>query len=358
MNLDLNTSISLYREVIESLPYSTGIFDNQVRYVYINKVAESLCGTPMAEVVGKTPYDILPKDMCDNFVPLIHECIENKETIIERVVFNFSDDEIILNLSYIPVFSDDGEVEFVIALTEDWTELENERSDAIANARLASLGHMAANITHEINNPMQLIQLRLFRLEEMIEDEPDNKDKMLAEIKDIFRTTNRVSKIVESVRRQAKRNTHESISTVKIRDIIEEAITYSKNLIDYAKAELILELKKDFSLNCNSIEIEQVLINLISNSCDAITKLDTRWVKITAFEEGDYVVIQVSDSGFGIDEEAQKNLMKPFFTTKKFNKGTGLGLNLSKTLVKRNDGDLSYLPEKKNTTFEIRQKKP
>lgn len=357
MNLTPNKTISLYKSVIDSLPYSTGIFDVESRYLYINKIAEGLCGTPMAEVLGKTPYDILPKEMCDSFVPLIQKAIDSKETVVERVEFNFDGNEVILNLSYIPKLSDAGEVEFIVALTEDWTVLENERADAIANAKLASLGHMAANITHEINNPMQLIQLRLFRLEEMIEDEPENTEKMLAEIKDIYRTTNRVSKIVETVRRQTRRNTDDNVERISTKSLIEEAFNYSKHLVEFAKAKLSIEIKDNSEITCNAIEMEQVLINLIGNSCDAISKFKTPWIKVIAYSDQDKVVIQVVDSGLGIDKDIQKNLMKPFYTTKTIGKGTGLGLNLSKALAKRNGAELSYIPDTDNTTFEIRLKK-
>lgn len=357
MNLDLAKKAHLFKSVVDNLPYSTGIFDREAKYLYTNKIAEGLCGIPNEQVVGKTPYDILPKDMCDSFVPLILKSVETKETVIERVEFNFDGNEIVLNLTYLPMLDEAGEVEFVIALTEDWTSLERERSEAIASARLASLGHMAANITHEINNPLQLVQLRLFRLEEMINSDSAKKESMLEEVKAIFKTTEKVSKIVESVRRQAKGHAHDKVEKVYVSKLVEEALTYSRNLIEMARGEITLNLKNDGEVNCHHIELEQVLINLISNSCDAITSLEERWIEISSFLDGDEIVLTVKDSGKGIDKEVQKNLMKPFFTTKGVRKGTGLGLNLSKTLTRRNGGKLRYLPEAPNTTFEIRLQK-
>jgi len=359
MNLDLQKQIHLYKSIVDSLPYSTGVFDKDLRYLYINKAAEDLAGDPSErltaeDVFGKTPNEVLPRDICDSFVPLLKKSIETKEIVIERVEFNFSGNEVILNLTYIPMLNKNNDIDYIIALTEDWTKQENERTEAIANTKLASLGHMAANITHEINNPMQLIQLRLFRLEEMIEDS-ESKESMLEEIKSIFRTTDRVSKIVESVRRQTRRNSEDGVMITPVQEIVDQTVTYSKNIIEKAKAEFLLEVESGLKVNCNSLEIEQVLINLISNACDAISLMEKPWVKLKVFSREDHICFQVIDSGLGIDENIQKKLMEPFFTTKSVGStaGTGLGLNLSKALVQRNAGQLSYLPEQENTTFEI-----
>ena len=357
MNLDLQSTEQIFKSVIDNLPCATGLFDSDLKYVYYNAAGEKMSGVPLADAQGKTPFDILPPELCEKFVPLLKKVLKEKISVSERVEFNFIGNDIILQVEYIPIFSGDGEVEFIMGITEDWTELENQRSEAMASARLASLGHMAANITHEINNPIQLIQLRLFRLEEMISSNPEDTESMQAELKDIFRTTERVNKIVESVRRQSKRHAHEEMAKVYVSQLVEEAITYSRNHIDFSKAELILDFNKDALVLCNAIEVEQVIINLITNACDAIVQSPAPWIKITSSIDNDGVSIYVQDSGNGIDEETQKNLMKPFFTTKSFKKGTGLGLNLSKTLIKRNNGQLNYLPSKPNTTFQVKLQK-
>lgn len=354
MNLDLQSTVQLFKSTVDHLPYATGLWDREIRYLYYNRAGEQMSGIPLEDAVGKTPYDVLPPELCEKFVPLIKKAIDTGETVSERLEFNFIGKEIVLAVQYVPLFNEEKEIQAVVGITEDWTELEMQRSEAMASARLASLGLLAANITHEINNPLQIVQLRLNRIEEMIKDDPTQTERVLDEVQNIYRTTERISRIVEGMRRQAKQHAHDHVGDTFVSKIVEEAITYSRNLIETSKAELKLDFSKDFKVSSKPIEIEQVLINLISNSCDAISQLDERWIKISTFEKIDEVVIQVSDSGNGIPKDIQKNLMKPFFTTKEFSKGTGLGLNLSKTMMRRNKGSLHYMDDEPHTTFQIR----
>ncbi len=360
MSLDLQKQMHLYKSVVDSLPYSAGVFDSELRYLYINRAAENLATDPKDrltadDVFGKTPEEVLPREIYERFVPLLKKSLDTKEIVIERAEFDFFGNEVVLNLTYIPMLDKNEEIDYIVALTEDWTAQEKERSEAIANTKLASLGHMAANITHEINNPMQLIQLRLLRLEEMVRDS-ETKESMLLEIKNLLKTTDRVSKIVESVRRQARTTGKDEVLTVSVQQIVNQSITYSQDMIEKAKAELKLEIENDLSVYCNPLEIEQVLINLINNSCDAISHTDNPWVNLKVYSEDNYVYFQIVDSGPGIAKEIQHKIMEPFFTTKSKGtiEGTGLGLNLSKTLVQRNNGQLKFLPEMENTTFEVR----
>ena len=98
----------------------------------------------------------------------------------------------------------------------------------------------------------------------------------------------------------------------------------------------------------------QVLVNLINNSCDAIRESQSPWIKIVSEIKANDLLIKVIDSGAGISSAVAKNIFTPFFTTKKVGQGTGLGLAVSFKLLSSRGGQLKYLSEEKNTTFEIK----
>jgi C4-dicarboxylate-specific signal transduction histidine kinase len=87
------------------------------------------------------------------------------------------------------------------------------------------------------------------------------------------------------------------------------------------------------SLECRSVQIGQVLLNLLTNSMDAIKDNSEKWIRIEALDLGNFIEISVVDSGSGISEEVAQKLMTPFFTTKTAGHGTGLGLSISRRIL-------------------------
>ena len=95
------------------------------------------------------------------------------------------------------------------------------------------------------------------------------------------------------------------------------------------------------------------MLNLITNSLDAIAPLKNKWVEIRAEASGDRIALRVTDSGSGIRPEVADKLMQPFFTTKEPGRGTGLGLSISKTIVEAHGGRLRYDERSPNTSFVV-----
>ena len=106
-------------------------------------------------------------------------------------------------------------------------------------------------------------------------------------------------------------------------------------------------------MNCRSTQIEQVLLNLLSNSYDAIVNTPGPWILIVVKSNGQTAEISVTDSGKGIAPEIVSKIMQPFYTTKEVGKGTGLGLSISLGIIKSHHGEFYYDQNSKNTRFVI-----
>jgi C4-dicarboxylate-specific signal transduction histidine kinase len=100
-------------------------------------------------------------------------------------------------------------------------------------------------------------------------------------------------------------------------------------------------------------QVAQVIVNLVSNSFDAVDELDERWVKLFVDCDEHKAYITVTDSGFGISESIVDNMMIPFFTTKEVGKGIGLGLSISRGIIEDMGGSLYYRPLNGHTAFNI-----
>ena len=105
---------------------------------------------------------------------------------------------------------------------------------------------------------------------------------------------------------------------------------------------------------CDEVEIEQVFINLLNNAIDAVKDRPEKWVKISVFEDGNYVVIRTTDSGPGIPGNVRDKLFEPFFTTKSTGEGTGLGLSITKGILDEHNATITVVDESPNTCFEIK----
>jgi signal transduction histidine kinase len=230
------------------------------------------------------------------------------------------------------------------------SDLATERSKSIHQAKLASLGEMSAGVAHEINNPLAIIAGSLPALEKSVQD----PDKFSKKIQTIQHAVDRISKIVMGLKKFSRSSEIPVYQIAVLADILHESLV----LID-AKAKrhhtaITTDIQSNATILCDVIEIEQVLINLINNAIDAVSKLTEKWVQIQLYEEHPkMLVLRIRDSGMGIPESVQQKLFQPFFTTKPVGKGTGLGLSITKGILDQHHASIVILNDP-HTCFELR----
>lgn len=229
-------------------------------------------------------------------------------------------------------------------------KLNLERAKALHASKLASLGEMSAGIAHEINNPLAIIQSTLELLHRVRHEE----EKFQAKLDLALKAVSRITRIVRGLRKFARASDNEEKKPNSLAALLREAliITEAKAKRNDARVELAIE--QDNLVLCDAVEIEQVVINLINNSLDAIQKCQDRWVRVRLFMEASEVVVQFIDSGHGIKPEVEAKLFQPFFTTKPVGEGTGLGLSICKGILEQHNASLRLIRESSNTCFEIR----
>ena len=134
--------------------------------------------------------------------------------------------------------------------------------------------------------------------------------------------------------------------------IIDEVLSVSSHRLKQEQIKFdTTGIPKDLRILCRPIQISQILMNLINNSCDAIKDLEEKWIRIQLHSSGDDLQIAFTDSGFGIPGPVAEKLFENFFTTKGPREGTGLGLSMSKNIMKTHGGDLILDVTSVNTRF-------
>ena len=209
--------------------------------------------------------------------------------------------------------------------------------------KLASVGTLAAGVSHEINNPIGVIKNKVQILRYRVED-GDGQDKLLAELDVVDKHTRRISKITDGLL-HFSRETPFALRPLDLAALLREAEDLVRVPFQRAEVALVVrsELSPDVSVRGSSNHLLQVLINILINAKDASARGGL--VELTALLRGAEVALAVQDRGAGIAAEVREKIFDPFFTTKDVDKGTGLGLAISHGIVERHQGRIEVMSE-------------
>ena len=231
-----------------------------------------------------------------------------------------------------------------------------ERSEQLAETqtamarqqRLASLGQLAAGVAHEINNPLTgvLTFAHLLRQKESMDDQ-DRQDLDL-----IINETTRVSEIVARLLDFARERPSVK-GPLNVNDLIRQTVQLIRSQKRLARIAIEEALTEDLPrVKGDKNQLEQVLLNLLLNACEAMP--DGGVLTVSTSARAGTVLVKVTDTGQGIKKEHLDRVFEPFFSTKPVGKGTGLGLSVSYGIVQQHGGSLEVdSVESKGTTFTV-----
>jgi signal transduction histidine kinase len=219
-------------------------------------------------------------------------------------------------------------------------QLEEAQRQIIQTEKLSSLGTLVAGVAHEINNPIGIIanRVEVLRLEH---EEPGLDDTLKEDLEVIHRQAHRVAEITTALLAYARQSSQEQIFL----DL--NAVVRSALLLWQPQAEQIVRVETVLDeplppIMGNVTQLQQVLINLLSNALDATPPGGT--ITVSTRSQGEppsTVVLEVTDTGTGISAEHLSRVFDPFFTTKPPGKGTGLGLSVCFGIVQDHQGTIT-----------------
>lgn len=165
-------------------------------------------------------------------------------------------------------------------------------------------------------------------------------------------TIRRIAGIIKGLRAFSRNAGQDPCAFVSVKSLVDETLSLLAERIRNHQIELrISPPPEGLAIECRSVEISQILVNLLNNAFDAVAEESEKWIALSVTETKDHVEISVSDSGPGVPAELRDKIMQPFFTTKSPGKGTGLGLSISKGVADAHEGRLFLSPELKPTKF-------
>lgn len=263
--------------------------------------------------------------------------------------------QVLLNCSKLQI--GEHEVNYVITVKDITAQRKDERliveqaqQLALSN-RLAAIGEVAGGIAHEINNPVAIIDGATALLTTLLNQENlVQKEKILKKITLIQSTTDRIANIIKGMKQLCGNETIVEFSLVNLNDLVVNVLAVCSQ--KFRDNRIQIKALPDFRLlqvECNPVQISQVLLNLFVNAADAIKPLGERWIEIAIALTDKTVTLSVIDSGNGIPKAVADKMFVPFFTTKEVGHGTGLGMGICKTIIEHHQGTIFIDGNCKNT---------
>ncbi len=222
-------------------------------------------------------------------------------------------------------------------LRQEVEEHERTRDELIQAAKLAALGQMSAGINHELNQPLAAMRTYADNARAYLTRE--NLEQVGWNLQQISELTGRMAQISGQLKVFSRKSSGQ-LMRVSLGACLEGAQRILRTRIEHAGISLLIDMPdEDLFVAADMVQLEQVLVNLIGNACDALTDAAIKRIQVTARRDGERVQVQVRDTGPGIPADHLAQVFDPFFTTSEG--GLGLGLSISHTIAQRLGGTLS-----------------
>ncbi|HLA39045.1 MAG TPA: ATP-binding protein, partial [Candidatus Glassbacteria bacterium] len=364
---------------LDSVPQRIFWKDRNCLYLGCNRNFAVDHGLARPDLVrGKAPSELVPNpDQASFFQENDRKVMETGEPIYKIVEqFDTPDGrQLWLETSKIPLWDSQGRVVGVLGVYEDITrrlkeeeEKERSRQQLIQADKMISLGVLVSGVAHEINNPNNFIMMNapLLRsawesckplLEKYYEENGDfllaniPYSEMRAHVPELFEGitdgAERINNIVKNLLDYARQDNAALDQDVDINEVVKVALALLANLIKKSTDSLRVDLAESLpAIRGNFQRMEQVVVNVLQNACQALTdKYQAIQVSTAYLEAEKVVVVTVRDEGAGISREALPHVIDPFFTTRRERGGTGLGLSISSGIMEDHGGWLDFQSE-------------
>lgn len=341
--------LAVLKGAVENTNEAFVTIDRSQKVLFFNKAAEKIFGYSREEVLGRD-LDVIMSPKCSQDH---HRAVARYiETGVARRIGHHTEimavrkngETFPADISF-SISREDGAFYFT-ATVRDLTETKALQDRINRAERLAALGQVVAEISHEIKNPLMMIGGFARQLVKESKDE-----KILTKLNIIVGEVQRLENLLKEMRELYLERAPE-LEEVEINALLKHVHDFIRQ--DCEKRGIRLELKadqKEVYVRGDRARLEQVLLNLAKNAIEAMDQ--GRRISFASGLKQGLVKISVSDTGVGIPEEAKEKIFSPFYTTKK--QGTGLGLSICKRIIEDHPGSsLAFTSEKgKGSTFVI-----
>jgi PAS domain S-box-containing protein len=349
--------------------------DTNQRYLYVNANYAAWAGRPEHEIIGATVREIIGDEIYQTTVDCIRLALDGRFAFMERTA-GVAGEERIQHMSFVPRFDEQGKVTSYFALIDDITgikQTERALQASVAEQRkieeqlrqaqkMEAIGTMAGGVAHDFNNILTVI----LGCADMLQSKPDIAYKSAPYLDQIIDAANRAAGFTRSLLAFSRQQGVE-MSAIDLNSRIRQLNELLQRIIGEDISISLSLSRQQLNVMADGGQLDQVVMNMISNARDAMP--DGGSIAITSYQAEHKLpqsgsdseppaitcaVLEICDTGTGMNSTTLGRIFDPFYTTKEVGKGTGLGLSMAYGIIKGHNGLIEVTSEPgAGTTFRI-----
>lgn len=339
------------QHVLDHVPALIAYVDATERYRYNNRHYETLFGVSPGVLAGRPVRAVLGEAAYRVVLPHIRAVLAGEQVSFEAPITYARAGRRDVTVTYVPDTAADGRVRGFVAVVNDVTPLktaerrERERLREAAHAtRLASVGELATQIAHEVNQPVTAMINYCAAAERNVQAECPANARLLGLVGAIAAEAGRVSTIIRRLRDFVRKGEIAFVAA-DLNEIVAGALQLVAADAAAQQVEIVEQLADGpLRVRADSVLLSQATLNLLRNAVDAVTAdgASHRRVTVATRRTGSMVEVSVTDEGPGLAPEVATHLFEAFVTTKR--NGLGMGLSIARTILEAHGGQIRYSP--------------
>ncbi len=365
--------------IYSSAPIGMGFVDSKLRFMRVNQTLADINGLPVSEHIGHSLHEIAPK-MAPQLEPIYLSVLQSGEPVnnyeIRRERAGYPGQMSDYLASYYPVKDDTGEIIGVSVFVQDVTDQHRMEEKFYQAQKMEAIGTLVGGIAHDFNNSLAAIQGNLYLAKLYTDENAPSMDKL----RNVESLSAHAADIVAQLMTFSRQGLV-SMATISMTNFMKDVMKLSGTVVR-ENIEYVCDIcDEDLIIKGDVSQLQQVIINLLSNASDAVVNVDqpriacrlTPFTADSAFQQRHpdetrthFAHMIVEDDGCGMSETEQEHMFEPFFTTKGVGEGSGLGLAMVYGSVQTHKGLIEvdsspdhgtkfhvYLPLEKATANQI-----
>ena len=346
------------QNILDSIQAGVLVIDSKTHKILeLNQAALDMIGASKKQVLGKLCHQyICPNEMGNCPVTDLGQHIEQSERMLIQA-----------DGTQIPILKTVNKAiingrEYLIESFLDLRDKKQLESLLLQAQKMEAIGTLAGGIAHDFNN----ILSGMFGYTQLVEMNLENKDKARTYLGQIHKGAQRASSLVQQIL-TFSRQTEQQMMPVTVSVLLKEALQLIRSSIP-TTIEIKKHIKTDHQILADPTQIHQVIVNLCTNAYQAMSDQggiltivledvalsDHKTASVHHVSVGNYIKLEVKDTGHGIEEQILNRIFEPYFTTKEMGKGTGLGLSTVTGIVKKHNGFITVESRiSKGSTFQV-----
>lgn len=343
----LRRSESHLRLITDTVPALIAYFDHQEVYSYANKGYAEWFGWRKEQVLGRQVHEVIGDEVYTDISHHVHRALQGHNVSYEYAMRRPDGRVMFARSELVPERDAQGQVAGCYVLSVNITDLKNAQAALVHAQKMEAVGQLTGGLAHDFNNLLTVVIGNLVSLQERYPLDRDIGDYVVPALKASRRGASLIKRLLAFARKQPLLP-----KSVNIGDLVDETLGLLQRTLPSHISVSVAPMEERLYAMTDAQQLENALLNLALNARDAMPgggqlairaeRLQLGPAQATDFDvtPGCYVGLSVVDTGTGMDAATQARALEPFFTTKRFGSGSGLGLSMAYGFVKQSGGGL------------------